>query len=75
MLLIMGSLVPVCNVAAFAVIIKLDTVLLGMLQDNRIVHCMQRLGDSGMLLLRILLGAIGVFVVFIALTVMMTGTG
>jgi len=75
LLLLLLAAMPLCAILVFTALLKVDAVLLGLLEENRIVHCVQRLGDGGMLLLKILFGAMAMFLLFIALTIMTTNRG
>ncbi len=71
-LLFLLGVVPLCMIGVFTLILKADGILLGLFQDNRSVHCMERMGEGGALLFQLLLSAMTVFFLFIALTVMLT---
>lgn len=71
-LLFLLGVVPLCMIGVFALLLKADAILLGLFQDNRSVHCMERMGEGGVLLFQLLLSAMTVFFLFIALTVMLT---
>lgn len=74
-LLLFLGITPLCMIGVFTLILKADAILLGLFQDNRSVHCMERMGEGGALLFQLLLSAMTVFFLFIALTVMMTNGG
>lgn len=71
-LLILLSIIPLCMIGVFALVLKADAILLGFFQDNRSVHCMERMGEGGYLLFQLLFSAMTVFLLFIALTILMT---
>ena len=74
-LLVLLGIAPLCMIGVFTVILKADAILLGLFQDNRSVHCMERMGEGGALLFQLLLSAMTVFFLFIALTVLLTNGG
>lgn len=74
-LLVLLGIVPLCMIGVFTLLLKADAILLGLFQDNRSVHCMERMGEGGALLFQLLLSAMTVFFLFIALTVLLTNGG
>lgn len=74
-LLVLLCAVPAVKIWLFAMMLKFSAALTGVISDRRITSCIDRAGEGSLLILRILLTAIGLFLVTIAIVAMTTNRG
>lgn len=75
LLFVLLCAVPAVKIWILAMILKLAAAIAGIVSDRRITSCMDQVGEGGLLVLRVLLTASGLFLITIAIAAMTTNRG
>lgn len=65
--------IPVLKIGLIACVIKLSAALIGIISDKRLTHCVSRVGEGNLMLLKLALTAVGMFVIQVAIMTCSTG--
>ena len=67
--------IPAVKIWILAMMLKLAAAIAGIVSDRRITSCMDQVGEGGLLVLRVLLTASGLFLITIAIAAITTNRG
>lgn len=74
-LLVLLCAVPALKIWLLSMLLKLSAAIAGMISDRRITFCIDQVGEGGLLVLRTLLTAGGLFLITVAIAAMTTNRG